>query len=52
MKLTITAEQRDALYGQIFDRLSGIGDVWLAVSMEACRQVPTDLDEVQRPRPV
>jgi hypothetical protein len=28
----ITAEQRDALYDQIMDRLSGIGDVWLAVS--------------------
>jgi hypothetical protein len=31
MSPTITAEQRDALYDQIFDRLSGIGDVWLAV---------------------
>lgn len=28
----ITAGQRDALYGQILDRLSGIGDVWLAAS--------------------
>ncbi len=34
MTLTISAEQRDALYGQILDRLSGIGDVWLAVSSE------------------
>lgn len=33
MSLTISAEQRDALYDQIFDRLSGIDDVWLAVSM-------------------
>lgn len=31
MRPTITSEQRDALHGQIFDRLSGIGDVWLAV---------------------
>lgn len=34
MTLTISAEQRDALYDQIFDRLSGIGDVWLAVRAE------------------
>lgn len=34
MTLTISAEQRDALYDQIFDRLSGIGDVWLAVCSE------------------
>jgi hypothetical protein len=27
MALTITAEQRDALYGQILDRLGGIDDV-------------------------
>jgi hypothetical protein len=32
--LTITPEQRDALYEQILDRLSGIGDVWLAVCSE------------------
>jgi hypothetical protein len=32
--LTITAQQRDALYEQILDRLSGIGDVWLAVRAE------------------
>jgi hypothetical protein len=31
MTHTITAEQRDALYDQILDRLSGIGDVWIAV---------------------
>jgi hypothetical protein len=35
MTLTITAEQRDALYDQIFERLSGIGDVWLAVRAES-----------------
>lgn len=34
MNLTITAAQRDALYDQIFDRLSGIGDVWIAASNE------------------
>lgn len=34
MTLTITAEQRDALYDHILDRLGGIGDVWLAVSVE------------------
>jgi hypothetical protein len=28
----INAEQRDALYDRILDRLSGIGDVWLAAS--------------------
>jgi hypothetical protein len=28
----ISAEQRDALYDRILDRLSGIGDVWLAAS--------------------
>jgi hypothetical protein len=31
MSLTITAEQRDALYDQILDRLSGIGDIEIAV---------------------
>jgi hypothetical protein len=31
-KITITSEQRDALYGQILDRLSAIGDVWHAVA--------------------
>lgn len=34
MTPTISARQRDALYDQIFDRLSGIGDVWLAASTE------------------
>jgi hypothetical protein len=32
MAVTITAEQRDALYDRIFNRLSGIDDVWLAAS--------------------
>jgi hypothetical protein len=32
--VTITTAQRDALYDQILDRLSGIGDVWLAASTE------------------
>jgi hypothetical protein len=31
MSLTISAEQRDALYDQILDRLSGIGDIEIAV---------------------
>ena len=31
MSLTITAAQRDALYDQILDRLSGIGDIELAI---------------------
>jgi hypothetical protein len=34
MALTVTAEQRDALYDRIFDRLSGIGDIWLAAQSE------------------
>jgi hypothetical protein len=34
MSLTITAVQRDALYGQILDRLSGIGDIDLAIHAE------------------
>jgi len=34
MALTITAEQRDALYDQILDRLSGIGDIELAIQSE------------------
>jgi len=29
--VTITAEQRDALYDQILDRLSGIGDIEVAI---------------------
>ena len=28
--IRISAAHRDALYEQVFDRLSGIGDVWLA----------------------
>jgi hypothetical protein len=32
MAVTITAEQRDALYDRILNRLSGIDDVWLAAS--------------------
>jgi hypothetical protein len=32
MAVTITAEQRDALYDRFLDRLSGIEDVWLAAS--------------------
>jgi hypothetical protein len=31
---TITAAQRDALYDQILDRLSGIGDIELAIQAE------------------
>ena len=31
MAVTITAEQRDALYDQVLDHLSGIADLWLAV---------------------
>jgi hypothetical protein len=34
MNLTITTEQRDALYDQILDRLSGVGDIWLAICAE------------------
>jgi hypothetical protein len=34
MTITITAGQRDALYGHIRDGLSGIGDVWLALCAE------------------
>ncbi len=32
--IRISAAHRDALYEQILDRLSGIGDVWLAASVE------------------
>ena len=32
--ITITVEQRDALYDQILDRLSGIGDIELAIQTE------------------
>jgi hypothetical protein len=31
MTLTLSPEQRDALYDQILDRLSGIGDIELAI---------------------
>jgi hypothetical protein len=34
MSPTITAAQRDALYDQILDRLSGIGDIELALALE------------------
>jgi len=34
MSLTITAAQRDALYDQILDRLSGIGDIEVAIRIE------------------
>jgi hypothetical protein len=34
MSITITAAQRNALYDQILDRLTGIGDVWVAVCSE------------------
>lgn len=32
MAVSITAEQRDALYDRILNRLSGIDDIWLAAS--------------------
>lgn len=31
MSITITAEQRNALYEILLDRISAIGDVWIAV---------------------
>jgi hypothetical protein len=34
VRLTITAAQRDALYDQILDRLSGIGDIEVAIQAE------------------
>jgi len=34
MSLAITAAQRDALYDQILDRLSGIGDIEVAIHSE------------------
>jgi hypothetical protein len=34
MSPTITAAQRDALYDQILDRLSGIGDIEVAIKAE------------------
>jgi hypothetical protein len=35
MSLTITPAQRDALYDQILDRLSGIGDIEVAIALES-----------------
>jgi hypothetical protein len=34
MSITISAAQRNALYDQILDRLSGIGDIELAIKLE------------------
>jgi hypothetical protein len=34
MRITISAEQRDALYDQILDRLTGIGDIEIAIQTE------------------
>lgn len=34
MSITITAAQRDALYDQILDRLSGIGDIEAAIQAQ------------------
>lgn len=34
MRLAVTSAQRDALYDWVLDRLSGIGDVWMAASSE------------------
>jgi hypothetical protein len=34
MSPTITAAQRDALYDQVLDRLSGIGDIAIAIGAE------------------
>jgi hypothetical protein len=34
MSLTITADQRNALYDQILDRFSGIGDIEVAIEVE------------------
>jgi hypothetical protein len=48
MALTITKEQRDALYDQIVDRLNGIGDVWLAVcarDYEAAQRLARDYSD-------
>jgi hypothetical protein len=41
MSPTITAAQRDALYDQILDRLSGIGDIEVAIQSE-------DYDDAER----
>lgn len=35
MSLAITAAQRDALYDQILDRLSGIGDIEVAIQAQS-----------------
>jgi len=50
MSLAITPAQRDALYDQILDRLSGIGDIELAIEAEnydaaerLCRHYSDDL---------
>jgi len=32
MTLEISARQRDLLYEQILDRMTGVGDIWLAVA--------------------
>jgi hypothetical protein len=34
MTIKISAAHRDALYEQLLDRLSGIGDVWAAINNE------------------
>lgn len=34
MRVRISAAHRDAIYDQIVDRLTGIGDLWLAVEKE------------------
>jgi hypothetical protein len=34
MRITISTEQRDALYDQLLDRLSGIGDIEIAIEAE------------------
>jgi hypothetical protein len=34
MSITITAAQRDALYDQVLDRLSGIGDIEVAIQAQ------------------
>ena len=38
MPVTISAKQRDALYTQVLDHLSGIGDLWLAIDAGDFRQ--------------
>lgn len=34
VQITLSAEQRDALYDLILDRLSGLGDLWLLIELE------------------